>query len=463
MKSIVLLALLSILNMLLFFEKTAGINVILFTILFILFIYYIFKNNDLIKNKKGLLFLIPIIILSFTYFIYDNEFKYFNLIAIPILYILMFIYTIKPTFNTKEIIDSFTKIIFNPLDRIPYFFSEIKEKSIESTKLSKENKNKIKSLLIVIPVVIIVLILLSTADQIFGNLFTSITNLFKDVNLTTLILRLIWIVVLFIYLGALFNYIINKYSKEKNEVEEIKIKINDYTIKLLLTILNVIYVVFDFIQIRSLVLKYGLNNINYAEYARSGFFQLVAISILNLVIVLMSKKTKETKYNKIMSIIMVGLTLIIIASSFMRMMMYESAYGYTLLRLLVYVCLITEVILLIPTVLYILDSKINIFKYYMIIIISVYTLINFVSVDYVIARNNINRYYNSKKLDLEYLMNDYTDNVPLLIELKNKTNDLKLKNDINEYLKQIKDDNKSNDFREFNISRKNAINNLKNS
>ena len=57
---------------------------------------------------------------------------------------------------------------------------------------------------------------------------------------------------------------------------------------------------------------------------------------------------------------MVFLTLIIIVSSFYRMNLYEQAYGYTLLRLGVYVALITEGILLIPTVVYIVKDKINI-------------------------------------------------------------------------------------------------------
>ena len=54
-------------------------------------------------------------------------------------------------------------------------------------------------------------------------------------------------------------------------------------------------------------------------------------------------------------------------------------------------------------------------------------------------------------------MNNYTDNVPLLIELENKTNDHKIKKDIKEYLKDLTEKKKISDFREFNISRKKAV------
>ena len=82
-----------------------------------------------------------------------------------------------------------------------------------------------------------------------------------------------------------------------------------------------------------------------------------------------------------MCLVMILLTIIIIVSSFLRMNLYERAYGYTVLRLLVYVTLITETILMIPTIIYIFNSKFKIIKYYIIIITSVYTLINFANID----------------------------------------------------------------------------------
>ena len=56
-----------------------------------------------------------------------------------------------------------------------------------------------------------------------------------------------------------------------------------------------------------------------------------------------------------------------------------------------------------------------------------YTLINFINVDYVIADKNITRYHNKQKLDINYLCNYHADNMPLLVDLYNETNDYKIK------------------------------------
>ena len=80
-----------------------GINVLLFTTILLISIVYLLKSHKCIKNKKGLLWLIPIVLLSGTYFVYDNTLKYLNVMVIPILYLLMYIYTIKPVESISEI------------------------------------------------------------------------------------------------------------------------------------------------------------------------------------------------------------------------------------------------------------------------------------------------------------------------------------------------------------------------
>ena len=58
----------------LFIEEKLGLSVILFIIPLLIVIYVILEKNNRIKNKKGLILLIPIILLSATYFIFDNLF-----------------------------------------------------------------------------------------------------------------------------------------------------------------------------------------------------------------------------------------------------------------------------------------------------------------------------------------------------------------------------------------------------
>ena len=455
---IIFILLLGIFHSILFFNKALGLNVILFVVPIVIFLTYVLKNSDKIKNKWGLLFIIPIVLLASTFFIYDNELMmFFNIIAIPTLIIMMYIFTIRPTFNIFNVLSDGIYLIFEPLNCISKFYNVVKAKLDSVLKLSDKNKKILKSFLVVVPVVVVVLILLTSADMIFNSIFKDFFKIFEDLNIENILGRLVRIAIIFTYIGASLNYVLFHYKNKKNK--DIKVVVDDYTIKILLTVLNVIYVVFDFIQIKSLILHKVASNINYAQYARTGFFQLMFISVINLVIILLSKHSKkEDKYSKSMGLVMILLTTIIIVSSALRMHLYESAYGYTYLRLLVYLALLTESILLIPTVFYIVKNKFNILKYYLIITVSVYTAFSLLPLDYIIANNNINRYYSTNKIDIDYLENYNSDNVPLLIELYNRTDDNDLKGTIEDYF-EGNDFYRTKDFQEYNIS-KNKANNL---
>ena len=452
---IVFIFLLTILHSVLFYSKGLGLNVILFIIPLLIFLVYILHKEKKIVNKKGLLFIIPILLLSCSFFVYNNSVVTLTSIVIPGLILLMFIYTTRPTESIKELISKITSLIFEPFNCIGKFYNIVKMKINERLKLSDSSKKVLKSALIVLPIIALVLLLLSSADMIFSSMFTSFFKVFKNIRINSIIGRIIIGFIFFTYFGAVINYLLFSFDKIKETNSKNK-KIESFTIKLLLTSLNIIYIVFDFIQIKSLMLHKVATSINYAQYARSGFFQLMFISLINICIILISKYAKEeTKYSKVMSIAMVFLTLVIIISSILRMHMYEAAYGYTTLRLLVYATLFTEIILLIPTVAYILNSKVKVLTYYIVIITIAYTLIGISPIDHIIANNNINRYYEKNKIDIKYLENYNADNVPDLINLYNKTEDVKLKEEIKGYFEtNIFYETKG--FQEFNISKQKA-------
>ena len=457
-KMFLMTLLLCLLHSILLVHQSFGINVLLFMIPLLGTIIYFLKENIAIKNKMGLLILIPILILSSTYFVYSNVFNSINILVIPFLYLLLYVVTLD---KLKSFIDVFTetiKLIFKPLDYISSFCKESKN-DFPDEKLSPNTKKVLKSLLIVIPVVIVVLLLLISADQIFSNLFSNFSKIFENISFSNILVRIINFVILFFYLGGTLYFISKKYKDESKDIKEVKKK-DPLTINILLTTLNVIYIVFDIIQINSLLLHRVSSGFNYADYARSGFFQLMIISVINIVIIVLSKKSEEKTYTKVMSLITVLLTLIIIISSFYRMFLYEQAYGYTVLRLGVYVILITEVILFIPTIIFIFKKNFNILRYYLIIVLTVYSLINCFSIDRIIAENNIRRYDRIGDIDVYYLMNHNYDN---LDQLRNLSKKLEKDNQflnvdkevLNNYLKDMDKDNKYN-FLEFNISREKA-------
>ena len=457
-KMFIMTIILCILHSILLVSQSFGINVLLFTIPLLGTIIYFLKYNESIVNKKGLLLIIPILILSSTYFIYNNVFNIINILVIPFLYLLLYVVTLNKLKYFKDLLIEPIKLVFRPLDYISNFYKEsISE--IPKDKISPTAIKVFKSLIIVIPIVIVVLFLLTSADQIFSNLFSSFDVLFENLRFSNILLRIFNIIILFFYLGGTLYYISKKYKDDYREEKQPILK-DPLTINILLTILNIIYIVFDVIQVNSLLLHRVSTGFNYANYAREGFFQLMLISIINIVIILFSKKSEEKNYTKIMSLLTVLLTLIIIVSSFYRMFLYEQAYGYTLLRLGVYIILITEVILLIQTIIYIFNKKINILKYYLIITLFVYSLVNCFSIDRVIAENNIKRYERTGKIDLNYLENGDYDNLNQLRELSKKIEEdnciiTQEKDVLKEYIKLMDKKNKFN-ILEYNISKETA-------
>ena len=460
--SLLIVFLLSILNSVLFFDNSLGLNVVLFIIPTLIFLIWALKRNEKIKNKKGLLFVIPIILLSCTYFIYDNYlFKILNGIFIPLLMIFMYVYTISPSYSLGKLFFKTMNLIFEPLTCIGKVYRLAGRNVSKSLKLNDKRRKILKGVLISLPIVIVVLILLGSADAVFSSIFKDIYKFLDKLFSDGFVTRIVLIIILFTYMAAVLNYLLFNFGT-KIVVEKKRKGIENYTINILLTVLGVIYIVFDYIQIKSLMFHQVAEHINYAQYARTGFFQLLVISLINLIILVVSKqvRNKDDKYTKIISLVMVLLTLIIIGSSFMRMCMYESYYGYTLLRFLVYVVLFTEVILLIPTTIYILRDKMNIFRHYLVITVSIYTLLCLFPVDCFIAHNNINRYYENKKFDLRYLENYRTDNVPKLIELYNKTTDKDMKENVKSYLTNTLEFEESNIF-EYNLSNEIAYKKIK--
>ena len=393
-----------------------------------------------------------------------------NIVAIPVLIVLMILEMFKADIQlTPRLFSKILKMFFIPLSYIGETFEKLKQAIQGKLKINidtakhKKIRQIIKAICITVPIVVIIILLLSSADEIFGSIFTkiiqSIFNSLSHIQMGDFVVRLILIVCAFIYLLCFFDYITFRYEKEDGKETTMTEVKDNFTIKVLLGTLNIIYLIFCIIQVKSLFMRDV--NINYAQYARQGFFQLMIVSLINLVTILIAKnREKEQNYNKyirIMCLLMVAFTFIILLSSAVRMYFYESIFGYTLLRLLVYCSLFTEAILLIPTIMYIIDKKINLVKTYLTIVIIIYVCINFANFDNIIAKRNIDRYIETGKIDIYYLeMQTSTDAINQMFRiLETNTNLDNIKQETKKYLNTLYDKLKAEnmDFRDANISK----------
>lgn len=451
---------LSILQSILFWHKSPGISVVLFIVPTILVILYNLKEKEMINNRKGILWAIPIILLSLTYFIFNNSF--FQILNIPVIFTLIIIMCISIT-EEKILKNRFIRNIvgkaFKPFGVIFEFISDFemddfleKRKEIKNEKVEFIKKLG-KSILISIPVIIIIIILLSSADSVFGNLFKDISEVisktFSSEKISDIIWRIVCIVISFIYIIAFIIIFTRKKCTEPQEHKNSKkINLSNFTINTLLICLNIIYFVFSIIQFKYLFTNAGkVDNFDYATYARTGFFQLMFVSFINLGLIKISKNTKNEKLNRILKMLLIIFTVIIVISAMFRMHLYEQEYGYTYLRLFVYFILTTEILILIPILMEICGRKLDVFKISLEIIVTMYLILNFINIDYIIARNNIDRYLldpENNTLDSYYITKSTgTDAIKEKIKILNQDGS-KLSYTKQEELKYMKEDIKAN-------------------
>ena len=448
----------------LFYGKEIGISMIIFEVILNGILLYIMNRKNKIINKNGLLLLIPIILLSSTYFIFASKVFYVsNIIIIIVLNILMYAITInKKGYFSKHLYTAF-RISVDSLETVNEVIDYTKENAKSHIKDSNgirkvDIKKLTTSILIVLAVVGVVIILLASADSIFAGMFSGIGKIITNLNIKNIVNTIIRLAIILAVYFLVLSFILklqNQKRKEPKEIGNISDKY-EFTLKLLLIALNLVYVVFCYIQISSLFLARINVNIDYATYARTGFFQLMFVSFINFAIILLSNKfnSKKEKIIKVLNIFLVIFTIIIVLSSMFRMYMYEMEYGLTYLRTFVYIILLTELAIFVPTTIYIFNEKFDFIKIAFIIVLSVYCVINFINIEKMIISKNISRKTTKVPTDYVYIQKIATEDSYKMLEEKlkeNIENDKKVK--IEKALLHIINNNKEMKWQEFNISR----------
>ena len=163
--------------------------------------------------------------------------------------------------------------------------------------------------------------------------------------------------------------------------------------------------------------------VTYAEYARQGFFELLAVAVLTLVLIL-SADRYVTRGNRghsrsflWLASLLVSETLVILASAFKRLWLYEQAYGFTTLRLYSHAFSLLLVAVL-GLVIYkiVLSRPLNWWlSRAFVATLAALAALNMANPDGLIAQFNLGRYHQTGKIDTNYLMSLSNDAVPALI------------------------------------------------
>jgi len=164
--------------------------------------------------------------------------------------------------------------------------------------------------------------------------------------------------------------------------------------------------------------------VTYADYARSGFFELLWVAgITVVVLILFSRITSLTeratkKAFQLLALLAIALTLLIVLVAFQRLRLYEEAYGFTMLRLYshifaVWVALVF--LLLAADFAGLFQGRRWLVGAVSVSAMTVLLALNVVNPEAIVVSLNIDRAHATQQIDAQYLATLSNDATPALL------------------------------------------------
>ncbi len=340
--------------------------------------------------------------------------------------------------------------------------TKIVEGAAQMSAPKKESKAVyvVLGLVISLPILCIVGLLLLSADAAFAGVFEKI--LYVDFwNFDGL--KFIWNVGWMMILMFFFSYGLTSFlcKRKYKDMPQERVQTDALLAITILVPLALLYVIFCGFQIFCLFGgNFHMEGMTYAEYAREGFFELMVVCVINLVMVLLGYAyfRKNALLNALLTVVSVC-TYVMIASSAMRMILYIKYYYLTFLRIFVLWTLVVLAILLVGVIISIYNRRFPLFRYSMVVVTLCYLVLSFSHPDYWIAKCNISQIGNENSdyfessgyTDMAYLMRLSEDAAPVLVEFLQDFEEYGEEHE-EYYFSKIKRSYREMGFRSFNLS-----------
>jgi len=416
----------------LFWKKASGISFIIFIVLCLVAGYLLLRAQHIRPARKSLFLLVPIIFFSVMTFVRSDPLTSFLNYALTLFSAAVLVMTYRSGLWILYGLSDYTANTFHLIgSMLSLGWAQIT--NTDPQKASNERKHKnhvwpiVRGLLLAFPVLLVFTALFSSADLIFAQrLDDFLVNLNLE-KLTEFIFRGSYILIIaYLLLGII------RHAESRSQNEKL-IGLDKPTVAPFLgfteasIMLGSVLLLFSaFVVIQFQYFFSGEANIiiegfTYSEYARRGFGELVAVAVFSLILLqCLSAITKREsdKHKRSFSGLVIGLVvlvIIILASSFQRLFLYESAYGFSQLRTYSHVFMIwLGILLMAVVVIEILNRQRAFANIVLLVLIGFTASLNTLNVDGFVARENINRAVHGKVLDASYLSTLTSDAIPTL-------------------------------------------------
>ena len=434
----------------LFYGKLTGISFFVFISIFVISSLILSRKFSQKLTKIQYALLIPVILFSAMVFARSSDFlSFFNILAALFLIFLFF-----ALFSEKNLSSfSFQEYFIFPLVFIlksfrgaAGFIERCIAKIQAKRKLgSPEFRSVVRGIIISIPILALFIWLFASADVVFQTYLDRLL-IYPDFDITPeMILRILIVFLASYFFIGIFAKIFDKQKSETFRLKNNGSKkfLGNIESSVILGSVCLLFLVFISIQFIYLFggrdYVWGIEEyITYSEYARKGFGELMAVSIISFLLIFgidrfgRRENLNQKNLFKILSGALGLGVFIIMGSALTRLSLYVDGYGYTLFRLLSFVFLfyIFSVFLLF---LYKIFSekkeKLFLFSVFCLTILF-WTGINFLNPDAFIAKKNIERYSQGKRLDYRFFYNLSADAIPEIMKIFDAPGNEKMKIEI---------------------------------
>ncbi len=374
------------------------------------------------KNFMVCLFLAgSVLALGATFFIYSDEMLAFidflTLVFLFFVQLLVYSETIPydwdhPLFFLELLVSPFIRpfIGIPSLIKVGRSLVSKKASSLDSTAAKRKSAGIriLIGLLIAFPVMIVVILLLSSADAAFKMIFQSFLEFMSDISSEEIMFTVFLTAFCFPFVFSLFFSYVNKWkdpslSKDPSVTQSKKVQLDSIVAATFLSCVNILYGIFTFVQFSMIFGAFQLalpENTTYAQYARQGFFQLAAITSLNLVFVVLAvlftqRHSISGKIVRVLSLLLILFTFVQLASAAYRMKMYIDVFSLSKLRVLVSIFMGLIALLLLWASIKEFFPKFCFLKAGVLTAILVLLFTNFINTNALIARYNTARYFDA--------------------------------------------------------------------
>lgn len=397
------------------YKNTSGIAVLFWVIATMGYAVYVLGMSGKQRKKENIFLLAVMLLLGVNTFTTGNRW----IIAMD--YILFFLLLVgyllrqlkdEGNWDLERYFTETFRSVFGAMGMISILFSdglayaETREKGANA-----KGKYVFYGVCIAVPSILILGGILASADMVFANMLDGLLRNFQ----LNRIMGIGWMLLF----GFFSSYCGVRYLTKEQEQKEMreKKKLEPILAITVMTFIAVLYLFFCGIQVLYLFMGNMQlpEGVTYAEYARSGFFQLLAVCGMNLILVMWIKK--HFGGSKLLDAILLVIsfcTMIMTASSAWRMVLYIRAYHLTFLRAAVLTALLVIALWMAGTAVYLLRPAFPLLKYSVVTACVVYMVFAFSHVDNVIAAYNLAQMDKEEDADFYYISNLSTDAAPAI-------------------------------------------------